>query len=516
MEVPYLTVSSVARWYGPIRALSRADLTLVPGEIHGLVGENGAGKSTLVRVIAGIEHPDEGTVDRTHPTDDRAVRLAVVPQYPRLAENLPVWQNLIVGNEPRWGPFLAGHRGLKNIETIATRYDIALDLTKPAGDLGATEIRLAALLAALAHMPEVLVLDEPTVGLTMTDQSAILNTLRRFRDDHHSILYISHDLTEVCSIADRVTPLIRGETHPPLSAPVSPEALATILFGDIAPAAQGGPTGPNDLRDQSSDAPNRNTGEQKNRGAVFRCDHAVIHNSRTARHLGPLNIEVPAGSITAITGVRESGLDVIEQYLSGEATLEAGTIRVEERRLNPRVDPARLRRRNVAFVPSDRFDSAAALSGSVEENAILQERAAVHPRGFRTNHRAQGITTRLLNTFGVHVSQVQPLWALSGGTIQKLILARELNRHPAVCIISEPTAGLDLQSQLSLKAILSNLATHGSAVIVLSSSIRASQLLADTIYVLHDGALAGTFSPHQDQEIARAFAGIRAPEVECR
>ncbi|MEX0741743.1 MAG: ATP-binding cassette domain-containing protein, partial [Phycisphaeraceae bacterium] len=232
---------------------------------------------------------------------------------------------------------------------------------------------------------------------------------------------------------------------------------------------------------------------------------------RTARHLGPLQIDVAAGRITAITGVRESGLDLIEQYLSGEAAVEAGTIRVEGKRLNSRVDPARLRRRNVAFVPSDRFDSAAALSGSVEENAILQERATVHPRGFRTNRRAQGITTRLLDIFGVHVSRMQPLWALSGGTIQKLILARELDRRPTVCIIAEPTAGLDLQSQLSLKELLSKLAAQGSAVIVLSSSIRASQLLADTIYVLHDGALVGTFGPGQDREIARAFAGIAEP-----
>ena len=517
MEAPFLTVSSVARWYGPIRALTRATLTLVPGEIHGLVGENGAGKSTLVRVIAGIEDPDSGSIDRTHPDEPRPVRLAVVPQYPRLAEQLPVWQNLIVGNEPRWGPFLAGRRGLAEIEEIAQRYDIALDLTKSAGELGATEIRLAALLAALAHHPEVLILDEPTVGLTVTDQSAILNTLRRFRDDNHSVLYISHDLTEVCNIADRVTPLMHGETGTPLPAPVSPEELATILFGDIAPTANGengtsgdagAECGAAEASSEASSEPSPPTGALATAEAVLRCDHAVIHNTTTARHLGPLTIEVAAGKITAITGVRESGLDLIEQYLSGEATLEAGTVRVEGRRLNSRVDPARLRRRNVAFIPSDRFDSAAALSGSVEENAILQERATVHPRGFRTAHRAQGITTRLLDTFGIHVSQVQPLWALSGGTIQKLILARELDRQPALCIIAEPTAGLDLQSQISLKELLTDLAARGSAVIVLSSSIRASQLVADVIYVLHDGALAGTFEPDQEQEIARAFAGI--------
>jgi general nucleoside transport system ATP-binding protein len=519
VPLPLLEAHGVTRSYGAVRALDSADITLSAGSIHGLVGENGAGKSTFVRIIAGIEEPDGGTVVRRSRDGATPLRLAVVPQYPRMALSLPVWQNLIVGSEPRRGPFLASRQGRRRIDEIAARYDIALDLTKRAGELGGTELRLAALLAALVHEPDVLILDEPTVGLTPPDQAAILATLRRFRDDVRSVLYISHDLTEVCGISDLVTPLVAGRTDAPIPGPVSPEELATRLFGsappDVLVAAgvtvspeEGAPPAPRELSpDDQPAAPEPDASEAD--ALLF--DEAVIRNDRTSRRLGPLSIRIRRGVISAITGVRESGLDILEQYLAGEAHLDAGAIRHAGARLNARVDPPRLRRKGIAYIPSDRFESAAALAGSVEENAILQERGTIHPRGVRRSGSAGRMTTRLLDTFDLRVSRMQPLSALSGGTIQKLILARELDRRPSVCIIAEPTAGLDLQSQRSLATILRDLAASGSAVVILSSSIKAVESLADEITVLHDGHSAGTFLPEEQEAIARAFAGIAGP-----
>ena len=480
-----LAAHGIARSYGSVTALSSVDLELHAGEVHGLVGENGAGKSTLVRVLSGMETPDAGTVERSG-------RLSVVPQYPRMAQSIPVWQNLIVGDEPRRGPFLDAAAGLLRIETIAERYDIALDVQKPASALGSTEIRLAAMLAALVHDPEILILDEPTVGLAVTDQAAILNTLRRFRDHNHGVLYISHDLQEVCDISDRVTPLRHGRSQTPLLAPVSPEHLATTLFGTSNGTPQTHNAGPSG----SSGA------------AILSFESAVIRNNHSGRQCGPLDLQMYPGVITAVTGVRESGLDLLEQYLAGEALVDAGAIRLDGRRLNAQVDPARLRSRDLAYIPSDRFDRAAALGGSVEENAILQERGTVHPRGIRTTRRAQGTTRRLLDTFGIRARRSSPLSALSGGTIQKLILARELDRRPRVCVIAEPTAGLDLQSQDALLELLRDLATTGTAVVILSSSINAVLRLADRVHVIHAGAVAGSFDPRQDEAIARAFAGV--------
>lgn len=501
---PLLTAHTITKRYGAVTALADASLDLLPGEIHALVGENGAGKSTLVRVLAGIEEPDGGSVriagNRRGPQHHTAV--AVVPQYPRMAPSMPVWQNLLVGDEPRRGPFIARRDGLRRIDSVARRFNIDLDVECPAAALGGTEIRLAALLSALVRNPSILILDEPTVGLSGTDREAILTSLTSFRDAQHAILFISHDLEEIAAICDRVTILAAGRTVQTIPAPVSADHLATILFGRRAAAAS--------VAQQDTDE----RPEERRSTPSLELHGAVIRGRRTTRPLGPIDIAAYPGCIGAVTGMRESGLDLFERYFSGEARLESGVVRLAGKTLGTVVEPADLRRLGLAYIPSDRFDRAAALSGSVEENAILHERTAVHPLGFRAPKNTHGVTSRLLDVFGIRAAPTAPLGALSGGTIQKLILARELDKAPAVCIIVDPTAGLDLEGQLALRDTLREMAAGGTAVLVLSTSIESVLILAERITVLHDRAVVGRFAPHQKEAIARAFAGVKAKDAE--
>ncbi len=496
---PLLTAHTITKRYGSIRALADASLDLLPGEIHALVGENGAGKSTLVRVLAGIEEPDGGAVQIERELYDasRRTTVAIVPQYPRMAPSIPVWQNLLVGDEPRWGPFMARREGLRRIDGVARRFNIDLDIERPAGALGGTEIRLAALLSALVRNPSILILDEPTVGLSGIDRKAILASLNSFRDDQNAILFISHDLEEVASVCDRVTILAGGRTLQTIPAPVSADRLAAVLFGGRATHASVTPNGAAEH------------GEMSRTTASLVLDRAVIRGRKTVRPLGPIDLAAYPGCVCAVTGMRESGLDIIEQYFAGEAQLEKGAIRLAEKTLGAVVEPSDLRSAGLAYIPSDRFDRAAALTGSVEENAILHERATVHPRGFRDPKDTRGVTSRLMDVFGVRVAPTAPLEALSGGTIQKLILARELDKAPAVCIIVDPTAGLDLEGQFALRATLHDMARSGTAVLVLSSAIESVLILAERITVLYDRAVVGEFAPYQKEEIARAFAGVK-------
>jgi ABC-type uncharacterized transport system ATPase subunit len=164
----------------------------------------------------------------------------------------------------------------------------------------------------------------------------------------------------------------------------------------------------------------------------------------------------------------------------------------------------------MVFIPSDRFDRAAALSGSVEDNAIVQERLVIHPLGLRTSRRVRETMHRLTERFDVHARRGDPLTALSGGTIQKLILARELDGDPSVCVLAEPTAGLDLRSQRALAETLRQLAEGGAAVIVLTSSLHIFDVLRCTVHVLHAGRVVGTFPSTDEHGVARAIAGIGA------
>ncbi|SIQ06923.1 simple sugar transport system ATP-binding protein/ribose transport system ATP-binding protein [Alkalispirochaeta americana] len=495
---PVLTAEHIGKRYGAVQALQNASISLFPGEIHGLAGENGAGKSTFVRILAGIESPDRGYLRGCSPG-----HCAVVPQYPRMASSLPVMENLIVGREPRLGRlpgvslFLNRREAARIITGRAKRFGIDLDTNKPAGSLNGTELRLASLLAALAQHPKVLILDEPTVGLARPDQERILRAMRTLREQGVAILYISHDLGEISGLADRVTLLRQGSTSTS-SSPVPPaEELAAQLFDHHRETIHG-----NTHQEKRQQSP----ASSDEAGLV--CEELLLHDAPTGRTVGPLSFKAPRGTITALTGVRESGLDLLEQYLGGQSTLAAGALSAAGQRVPARIVPGLLRQRGIAFIPSDRFDRAAALEGSVEENATVIDRNQVYQRGFRTPGEAKHVTNRLLKRFDIRTHRHMPLGSLSGGMIQKLILARELDTNPRICIIAEPTAGLDLQSQHILLESLREIAATGAAVLLLSSSIDAVTSLASRVVVLHHGLVQGDFLPHQEGAIARAFAGI--------
>lgn len=490
-----ISAEAITRRYDRILALEHASIAIEHGEVHALIGENGAGKSTVVRILAGIERPDAGVV-----LGDCS-RVAVVPQTPRLAPSLPVWQNLVVGLEPRIGPILDRRRAVAFVEEVATQFSIDLDIHVPARRLNQTEQRLAALLGALVRDPEVVLLDEPTVGLAPIDRERIHTAVGALRDRGKGILYISHDIREVTEIADRVTVLVAGRTTVTRERPFSGDQLATDIF----------PVEPVDLDAAPPSAAIRSVSKPRERIAAF--EELMVQDPRGGRTLGPLSLALNAGEILAITGVRESGLDLLERFLTGEVELSAGALRVGGKRLSARLDPGELRRRRIAFVPSDRIVRAAALEGTVTENAIVADRTRIHPRGIRAREDERTLTGRLLSRFGIRESRHLPLGALSGGTIQKLILARELDTDPELCIIAEPSAGLDIRSIERLYRDLRTIADHGAAILLLSSHVDSVLPVADSIVALYDGKIGGRYAPGEKTEITRAITGLAGVEV---
>ncbi len=483
---------NITHRYDHITALADATLMIRHGEIHGLIGENGAGKSTIVRILAGIETPDSGTVSG----DPSAV--AIVPQTPRLAPSLPVWQNLLVGCEPHRGPFLNKREAIAAVEAVASRFAIDINLRLPAARLNQTEQRLAALLSALVRDPNVLLLDEPAVGLAPLDRDRIHRAVCALRENGRAVLYISHDIQEITALADRITVLCDGRTRVMRTAPFDSEQLAQDLFANASASVA-----PDTSATPSVRATQGDWGD-----VIASLEEMVVRDPRGGRKLGPLSVTLPAGKIFAITGVRESGLDLLESFFAGELEIAAGAMRLGGKRLPALLDPAELRARHVAFIPSDRMARAAALDGTVTENAIVAERTDVHRRGIRLRGEERLLTERHLGRFGINKGAHLPLGTLSGGTIQKLILARELGTNPRLCIVAEPSAGLDLRSIARLYEDLRNLAAGGAAVLLLSSHVDSVLPVADGVAVLFNGAIRGEFLPTQKPAITRTIAGL--------
>lgn len=508
-ELPRIEARAVSRRYGPVVALSDASVAIRGGEIHALVGENGAGKSTLVRLLCRQEEPDEGSIV----TGD--VRTAVVPQYPRLAPSIPVWQNLLVGHLPRrttppgiGHAFIDRRSALRHLADIADRFGIGIELDKPGHALTGTELRLAAVLAALAHEPDALVLDEPTVGLASPDRRRVLEIVRAVAHDGAAVVFVSHDLREVAAVADRVTALVAGRTVEEWQAPIDAREIATFLFGrvDHAPAESGAAAEPEDGEAGSAARGTHAPAAPGDAGLTF--EEALFTSADGTRQAGPLDFIAPAGRITALTGVRESGLDLIERYFKGISELGHGSIRLASRRLPGRLEPGMLERFGVRYVPSGRFDDAAALELSIVDNLIVRARRALHPGGIRRRALQDAFARSLAEAGGVSVTPSAPLSNLSGGMIQKLILARELHDAPRAIVIVEPSSGLDVAAQHSLRRRLRGLADAGHAVLLVSSSADHVAQYADTVAVIYDGHAAGTFAPDDTTGIARAVAGV--------
>ncbi len=476
-------VIDITKYFGEIRALDSVSLELEPGSIHGLVGENGAGKTTLARVIAGLETPDSGVLSQMD-------GVALVPQHPRPAPGLPLWENLIVGEEIRMGPFLSRKKSRRWLKQWASRLEIDINLDQETSGMNAGETRLAALLAALSRTPRILVLDEPSVGLDAHDRESVRKTIRRAAREGTAVLLVSHDLNEIRDLADSVTVLRDARNVAEFRAPFVPEEIARAMFPELD-------------REPSAAAPHPSAPRHR-----FQIDELCGIAVGSGRKVGPVNLSVAAGEVVAVLGLREAGIELMERLFSGELWITGGSVSIDGTRLPSRISPKRLRNSGISYIPSDRIHRGATLDGSVEENLILHQRREFHRGGFIQSRNSAAFSDRLLSRFNVDTSRLNRLASLSGGNIQRVILSRELSLAPDVLIIAEPGAGLDIAGQAQLHGELSTLSTRGSSIIILTSDLREAITFGSRISVMYGGTVRGTFTPDQPGRITQAMAGI--------
>lgn len=472
----------ISRRYGSIAALDDLSLSLYAGEVHALVGENGAGKSTLVRLLRGMEAPDSGCIER-HDT-----RIAIVPQYPRFAGGLTVCENIAAIQS---GARVDRATLRQSLTELAQNTGISVHLERQAAGLGDAELREAAILAALVLKPDLLVLDEPTVALHPDDKQRLLATIRRLAASGTGVLFVSHDLVEVAAVADRVSVLVRGKLQAQAAAPLDAGTIQQLLYSsDRAPTVRSDEP----LIDHDLSRP------------VLRFHSASIRYR--AGTLGPFDLDFTSGSIAAILGFRDEGLGALEAFMAGEAALTAGSVVVCDRRFERQAGRQAFIRLGLAFVPSDRTVRAVANRATVVDNAILQARGRLHSRGWRQDRVMRRHTRRVLDRLGLPQLDDRRLNALSGGQVQRLILARELEQEHPILVVSEPDAGLDLHARIQLRSALRERARAGACVLILTASLDVAREFAERVVVLRGGAVAADLPSASGNELSRALAGV--------
>jgi rhamnose transport system ATP-binding protein len=472
-----LSADSITKSFAGIRALERVSFDVRAHEVHALVGENGAGKSTLVRVLAGAESPDGGTlsidgrvVSELDPSRARALGVAVVHQQPALFPHLSVAENLSLGYE-RLRPWQridwAGRR--TRARHLLSRVGGRIDPERLVLSLSMAEQQIVEIARALGAAARLLILDEPTASLTSNEADRLLQIVRQLREEGVGIVYVSHRLEEVLAIADRVTVLRDGRLAGTEPAPgLSPADLVRLMVGS-------------DLHDPVARAPH----------AAADVILEVRRLSNRAAGVHDVSLAVGRGEILGLAGLVGSGRTQLAETIFGISPADDGTIHVAGA-LVPVRRPGDAVRAAIAYVPEDRRRHGVILDLSVAANSTLANLGAVAVRGL-INGQAEDETGRAaIATFRIKASSADAVVAtLSGGNQQKVALARWLATSPKVLILDEPTQGIDIGSKGEIHRLVQELADRGLAVLLISSDLEELLLLSDRVAVMRGGRVAG-------------------------
>jgi ribose transport system ATP-binding protein len=472
---PLLVMEQVSKSYDGVQALRAADLTVLPGEVHALLGENGAGKSTLMKILVGAVERDSGAiriagepVEIRSRQDAQRLGVGVVFQHPELVEELSIVGNVTLGRERAYGGIIDRQEGRERTRAALIRLGASLEPERSAAGLRAGERQLIEVARAIAYDLRILVLDEPTASLGRREVEDLFRVIREVRDAGVAIVYISHRLDEVFELADRITVLRDGAV------------VGTVdVAGTTRPAVVGMMVG-------------------RSMGHAFRKEsHASArvvleaYGLETAEGLRKVSLQLHEGEVLGVYGLLGSGRTELARALFGADRLLAGRVVLNGRdvRLG---SPSRAVRCGLGLVPEDRTHQGAFLQLSVTENVTLA-RAERFARGvFLRRHEQTRRTLEAARRLSIRTPSVDSLVStLSGGNQQKVVFARWLVAGAQILILDDPTVGVDVGAKEEIYRIIADLTSDGTAVVFLSSELPEVLGLADRILVLRDGAAAG-------------------------
>jgi rhamnose transport system ATP-binding protein len=472
-EAPRIELQSISKRFAATQALDSVSLALRTGEIHGLVGENGAGKSTLVKILAGVHRPDGGTLELDGqpiaidgPAHARSLGIAVVHQEPRLFPDLTVAENVFIGHPPTgrlgsiaWGEMRAAAR--RTFEQL----DVHLDTGAPVRGLSMADQQLIEIAKALSIEARVLILDEPTASLSVHEVERLFAIVRRLRDRGVAILFVSHRLEEVFDLCDRAT-VLRDGRHV-ITTATSELTSADLVRHMVGRAVSLFPKADNPI------------------GAVL----LEVDGLTRSGAFRDVSFAVRAGEILGMAGLVGAGRTEIARVLFGVDVPDAGRITLDGRPVAFR-SPSEALRAGIAYLPEDRHQEGLVLDFPIAANVTLPILPRLFPRLLVRPRVERRLATDFSHQLRVRMTGVDQLvGALSGGNQQKVVLAKWLAARPRVLILDEPTRGIDIGAKVEVHRIVSELASSGLGIILISSDLPEVLAMSDRILVLHEGRL---------------------------
>ncbi|WP_343236225.1 ABC transporter ATP-binding protein [Streptomyces arenae] len=516
-------------------------LSVRKGTVHALVGENGAGKSTLMKILYGMQKPDEGTiavdgeqVTFSSPADAIARGIGMVHQHFMLADNLTVLENVVLGSEKLYG---IGGNARKKIREISDRYGLGIRPDVLVEDLGVADRQRVEILKVLYRGAKTLILDEPTAVLVPQEVDALFDNLRELKSEGLSVIFISHKLGEVLSVADDITVIRRGTTvGTAIPSKTTPRQLAELMVGSELPTPE---TAESTVTDQAvitvrnltvhagggiaslgEVGAQPETATVGSAGATAGAD--VLTEATTPgaakRVLDDVSFTIHAGEVMGIAGVEGNGQTELIDALIGTRHADSGAIEFLGEDITGWATRKR-RESGVGYIPEDRHRQGLLLESPLWENRILGHvTEKPNARGFWLDIKgAQADTRRIVEEYDVRTPGIDVTAAsLSGGNQQKLIVGREMSHSPKFLIAAHPTRGVDVGAQAQIWDRIRDARREGLAVLLISADLDELIGLSDTLRVIYDGKLVADADPATitPEELGSAMTGAATGHLE--
>ena len=477
------------------------DMAVRRGQVHAIVGENGAGKSTLMKILYGMQRPDEGTITVDgrevtfhSPGDAIAAGVGMVHQHFMLADNLTVLENIVLGSEPKRRGLLDFATARKRITDIASSYGLDVDPDTLVEDLGVGDRQRVEIVKVLYRGARILILDEPTAVLVPQEVQELFANLRELKAEGLTVIFISHKLDEVLEVADEITVVRRGTTVSTVSPhDVTARQLAELMVGSELPTPE---TRESTVTDE----------------VVLRAEGLTVRTPDGRAVVDDVSFTIHRGEVLGLAGVEGNGQAELVEAIMGMRPLSAGTLALEGHGDLSSQSTRRRREAGIGYIPEDRHRNGLLLDSPLWENRILghqtEEPNVNGPWIDRGGARKD--TQRIVEDYDVRTPGIDVLASsLSGGNQQKLIVGREMSGHPKVLIASHPTRGVDVGAQAAIWDHIRDARRRGLAVLLISADLDELIGLSDAISVVLRGRFVAQVDPAHvtPEELGSAMTG---------
>ena len=506
-----IEMKGITKRFPGVVANNRIDFDVKAGEVHALLGENGAGKTTLMNVMYGLLQPDEGEIRirgkkviLKSPKDAIDLGIGMVHQHFMLVPPLTVTENVILGLKSSREPFLETDRAEKKIVDLSKKYGLKVDPKAKIGQLSVGERQRVEIIKALYRGAQVLILDEPTSVLTPPEVKELMTILKRMARDGLAVIpFITHKLPEVMAVSDRVTVLRAGRVTARLKTKRTKERdLAKKMVG--------------------REVLLRVKKHRVKKGKVaLEIKRLRALSDRGLLALKDVSLSIREGEILGIAGVSGNGQRELEEVITGLRKAKGGKVIIRGKDMTNRM-PGELIDWGVGHIPEDRLERGLVMDFTVAENLVLETYSKqpftykwflpFERRWFLNYDEIKRHAQKLIKDYGVVTAGVDvPTRHLSGGNLQRLILARELSRKPKVLIAAQPTRGLDVNSARFIREKLLEQVKEGTAILLISEDLDEIIMMSDRIAVMYEGEVMGLMpvAKAKREEIGLMMAGVK-------